>query len=455
MTIQRIWAIFAGLILLMPLAFGSYAPWVWSLAGIIIAALTLLLAWRSLKVDAEFAWRPALWVPLILFAGVTIWVLIQYSGIGPAHPIWALAADALGEKALPGAMSIAPQATLVSLIRLLSFAGAFWIGLQGGRDRDRAFQFLRWFSYASGVYALYGLITFVAGNEYLLWRVREAYLTDVTGTFVNRNSYATFAGIGLITSTALLIQEVRRGWRLVDPTLPLVARILSLLRGEVAIQATILPIVTMALLQSHSRMGVFSTAIGMVALLLVGRVIRTARGRMIGGGVALLVEITLFAVSGNMLAERIDKTTENDRLPIFALTVKAIETAPLGGHGYGSFANVFPMFRDMTLPNSSVYGFAHDTYLELALEIGLPAAAALVFAILWLTALCLIGAYRRNRDEIVPSIAFAVAVLIGTHALLDFSVQMPAIGCLFGAILGIGNAQAWSLLVRKARGTSE
>ena len=455
MTIQLIWAIFAGLVLLMPLAFGSYAPWVWSLGGVIIAGLVLLLAWRSLKVEAELAWRGVLGVPLILFAGVTLWILIQYSGLGPAHPIWALAADALGEKTLPGSMSIAPQSTLVSLIRLLSFAGAFWIGLQGGRDRDRAFQFLRWFSYASGAYALYGLIAFVAGNEYLLWRVRESYLKDVTGTFVNHNSYATFAGLGLITATALLIQEVQRAWRLADPTQPPLARSLNILRGEVAIQATIVPVVVMALLQSHSRMGVFATACGMVALLLVGRVIRTARGRMIGGGISLLVGIGLFAISGNLLAERIGQTTENDRLPIFALTIKAIETAPLGGHGYGSFANVFPMFRDMTLPNSSVYGFAHDTYLELALEIGLPATIALTFAVLWLSVLCLIGAYRRNRDEIIPSIAFAAAVLIGTHALLDFSVQMPAIGCLFGALLGIGNAQAWSLMVRKARGATE
>jgi O-antigen ligase len=445
MTQGRAWSAFLTLILLLPLPLGSYSPWVWSLTGLFIAVHILLWAWMMFREGRDPEWRAALWPPILAFTAVVIWILVQQTTLLPVHPIWSLAADALGSP-VNASMSMAPQSGLVALIRLLSFGGAFWLSFQYGRDRDRAYQFLRWFAWSSGIYALYGLLNLIAGNDWLLWYRRTSYLKDVTGTFVNRNSYATFAGLGLITTIALLIQTFGRNWRLADPTIPPLPRALQLIKGETAIYLTIAVIVAMAWLQSHSRMGFVATVFGLVALLLLGRSLPTLRGRLIAASLStIVVVVMLISTSGVGLLNRLGGTEAIDRLPIFRTAARVIATAPLTGQGYGSFASVFPMFRDMTLPNSKFYTLAHDSYIELALEIGIPAAALLTFASLWLASLCLIGAYKRKRDNMIPTLAFAGAVLVGTHALLDFSVQMPAVGCLFAALLGIGNAQAWSL----------
>ncbi|KKM69395.1 hypothetical protein LCGC14_1451270, partial [marine sediment metagenome] len=40
-------------------------------------------------------------------------------------------------------------------------------------------------------------------------------------------------------------------------------------------------------------------------------------------------------------------------------------------------------------------------------------------------------------------------VLVGVHSMVDFSLQIPAIGATFALILGIGCAQSWSSRPRR------
>ncbi len=54
------------------------------------------------------------------------------------------------------------------------------------------------------------------------------------------------------------------------------------------------------------------------------------------------------------------------------------------------------------------------------------------------------GVRRRRRDVIYPSVGLAAAILVGTHSLVDFSLQIPAVAATFALILGIGCAQSWS-----------
>lgn len=438
-----IWPIFVGLIVLLPLPLGSYNPWTWSVAGVVIAALVIGWSATVLRNGATVEWRSALWSPMAMFVAVVLWIVFQISPLSPAHPVWELAASALGEP-LSGSMSVAPQLSEIALIRLLSFGGAFWLAFQFGRDRDRAYLLLRAFLYAASAYAVYGLVNLIAGNKYLLWYKRTAYLEDVTGTFVNHNSYATYAGLAMVVAAGLLIQTIRRAWQLSDPTLTWPARAIEAIKGKGTVLITLLLLNGMAWLQSHSRMGFIATVVGLATLMVAGKAMGSRRSRLIGSGVGLAILILLLNWSGDRVMTRIDHTESNDRMPIFTLAAQAVQGAPLTGHGYGSFAAVLPMYRDGSLPSDKVYAMAHDTYLELAVEIGLPAALLLTLSVAWLSVLCLIGAYKRNRDGVIPAIGFAGAVLVATHATLDFSVQMPAIGCLFAALLGLGNAQAWS-----------
>src|SRR5690606_10334739 len=85
---------------------------------------------------------------------------------------------------------------------------------------------------------------------------------------------------------------------------------------------------------------------------------------------------------------------------------------------------------------------AHNTYVEHLVELGVPATLLLYAGPLLLFAYCLRGVFLRRTDQVYPLAAVGATLLVGSHALVDFSLQIPAVAVTFAALLGIGVAQA-------------
>jgi len=68
----------------------------------------------------------------------------------------------------------------------------------------------------------------------------------------------------------------------------------------------------------------------------------------------------------------------------------------------------------------------------------------LVASIVLLAMRCVKGALTRQEIETISCVAAGAAVLAGAQSLVDFSLQIPAIGVTFMALLGAGVAQAES-----------
>ena len=118
--------------------------------------------------------------------------------------------------------------------------------------------------------------------------------------------------------------------------------------------------------------------------------------------------------------------------------------APLLGYGYGTFADVFPMFRDQSVSTWGKWQMAHNTYLEVFQGLGLLFGSMLVASVVLLVLRCVKGAMTRQMNETLPCVAASVAFLLGAHSLVDFSLQMQAIAITFMALLGAGVAQSES-----------
>jgi hypothetical protein len=87
--------------------------------------------------------------------------------------------------------------------------------------------------------------------------------------------------------------------------------------------------------------------------------------------------------------------------------------------------------------------------VELGLIAAIPAMA--VVALPW--AICLRGAWRRRlSSRYLPAGAFAIAAVPILHSTIDFSLQMPAIGFVTSAVLGMGWAQAFGRRDNAAEG---
>jgi len=159
---------------------------------------------------------------------------------------------------------------------------------------------------------------------------------------------------------------------------------------------------------------------------------------------ALAVCSLAFFMTSEVLLDRIDRTdiTTEERVVVFENVRHGIAENPLLGFGYGTFADSFRLYDRIESPVH--YDRAHNTWLENLFELGVPAAMALFFALGGLVLTCLKGVRRRERDWAYPALGVAASVLVGMHALLDFSLQIPAVAILYACIMGLSCAQSWS-----------
>ena len=443
--------VFRGLVavvLLAPLPFGSYPVWAWSV--LVGGTGILLLGWGALAASGRVAIVRVprrLWWAAIPFALAILWALFQTLPFSPEslhHPVWRSAEEALG---IPyaGSISLDPVAGRESLVRIAAYAGIFWLSLQFGRDRGRARSMLAAVAAVAAAYALYGLAVNVSGANAILWFDKTAYRDVVTATFVNRNSFATFAGLGLVCATAMLARRLRRAG---SGAQGLRQRVRDLIAEGYARTGLLLGawfVLAVALLLTESRGG---TAAAVLALTVFFGALALRRGLSPRAFILPMLVVALAGtivldMSGDGLARRLWTTADNwqFRAEIYRQTGQAIGDSPALGTGLGTFASVYRLYRTGDI-DPGVH-MAHNDYLEIALELGIPAGACLVASLAALAFVCAGGALVRRHDPEVPAAGLAACALVGAHALVDFSLQIPAVAATFSLMLGAGIAQSW------------
>lgn len=442
-------SILIAIVAIAPLPLGSNRPLGWSLLALAVGVL--LFSW-----SVFYLWtRRALPVPikrirgpLILFSLACAWVLIQLiPGIpfGMAHPGWQEMNNFFGSD-VPGRITIDPDWTLTIFMRWITYAGVFWLALQLGRDRAAAGFALKSFVWIGGAYALYGLVAHLSGSETILFYDKWVYAGALTSTFVNRNSYATFAGLGLIVTVALLLKGAQSNS---TGSISLHERILkfltvSLSRSSYIYLAAFLLIT--ALLLTGSRAGSLAT---LLALLTVSFFFLRKKRRA-GGSIAIpialigIVGVAVVSLSGDFLLKRLTDLAPGERQATYVQSYEVIKDHSLLGSGLGSFPQIFQLYRNDGLLGWGLWDKAHNTYLESTLELGIPAALSLHLALLWFVWICWKGVGERSRDRHIPIIGVAVSVLIALHSLVDFSLQIPAIAVAYTFLLGIAVSQSFS-----------
>ena len=441
-----------ALTLLAPLPFGSVQSWAWGLLGVLTGVAAL--AWGvSAGLNRELIAVPVrrIWLSAALFGLAIAWAQLQGATWMPEqwhHPIWSETAKALGIE-VDGVIAVAPYEIGSTTLRLLAYAAIFWIALQFARNRHTARRMLYALRIAEAIYAVYGLAIRFSGSETILWYAKQHYLGDLTSTFVNRNSYATYAGIGLLAATAVVTHRRLSIEPGVSRRDPLQIFIRALAEREWPFSLIWIVMFT-ALLLTGSRAGVASACVGLAAFLLVvsrSRSVPRLAARIVGGTV-LVVVLLMFLVSGGNIDRRLYSSFDDGPAPIrpelYSLSLKAIGDSPYLGFGLGSFEDVFHLYRTDSHQLMTRSVRAHNTYLENALDLGVPAAAMLCLAVVIIAVQCGLGVLRRRRDFVYPALALAVSVQVGVHSLVDFSLQIPAVAATYALVLGLGFAQSWS-----------
>jgi O-antigen ligase len=435
------------LVVLCPLPLGSNREWSWSLCALLISLLSLFWGLARLIRPDKVSRLPHMALA-ILFVLACLWCLVQIGTWVPEswqHPLWAMAGEAL-QMSLPGSISLSADDTWTALMRILSYALVFVLAFQMGRDRNRAQTIFGWLVIAGLVYAVFGLYVYWSAY-YPEWLFRGQTLAhDVRSTFVNRNHFATWQGLAMLCAIAhfyqRMAQPVVRPYAIPQDRETQAVEFIT----SAWMHLTALLLMVAALVLTHSRGGFTAALAGTITLLLLlDR--RASRGRVMSRVtviVALLVASMAFYLTSEVLLDRINRTdiTSEERLAVFANVDRGISDNPLLGFGYGTFADSFRLYDRNEAPVH--YDRAHNTWLENVFELGLPAALALFLTLAGLALTCLRGLRRRRRDWVFPATGVAASVLVGLHATVDFSVQLPAVAILYACIMGVAVAQSSS-----------
>lgn len=434
---------------LVPIPLASNRDWAWSPLAV-VAGLLLLGTAVSIALDRESTSRAlahfkALLLPGLLTTAALAWAFVQSTNWTPQS--WASSISAVavfGPDAAIHSVAFERELLFTGLMRLLTNAAFFLLGvLMASRARD-ARGLLGTIVIAASVYTLYAMVAQAANRAapwtgISVWTPQEPYFT---GTFVNVNNYATYTGVAAMAALTLALrprrslgpETARQRWR----------RRLALLSGMGGFWLAAALVLIAGVLFSASRAGwasLFIAAMAMAALYTRG----FARIAWLVLVPLTVVGLTVMLPGGTTLVTRaitLLNEGETGRELLFPATIDAIALRPWVGWGLNSFQAVIGIIQPVSL--AGYYDKAHNTYLELAFDLGIPAAAALILSVVWIAGRCLTGFFQRNRDPELAGVGFLVALLAGFHALFDFSLQIPAMACTFFAILGIAWAQSWS-----------
>ena len=435
------WVLLA-IILISALALGANRPVSWSLlaifVGITFVAHLILDMWKGFSPGVG-----RITLVATLYLGVLVWAYFQtLPGLPETlhHPVWSLV------ESNRAAISADPIRGHHLIMRLLCYAMVFWIGLRVSEDVYRAYDVIKVIAVFSTLLAAFGLYALMTGENAILGDLDNGQ--QLVASFVNRNSYATYAIIGLLANIMCYLHFLdsdlygssRSGMR---------NYLESFFAGswKYAIGA-LLCFAAVALTQS--RAGAAAAIIGLLAFFICYRVKGKATNWIMVSVLLAIFGFVVFTLTSDLTERLLTTSEENLRFLIYPEMISGISERIWLGHGLGSFLDVFRA----NVPLDAAAGewdFAHNTILENVYELGVPAAAVFYLALALIALRMWRGARERQRDRGFACLAFAMIIAVIPQSVFDFSLQMPATAALFAFILGVSWTQSFSGRVAQKR----
>jgi O-antigen ligase len=438
------WAALA-LVLLSVIPIGGNRPVVWTLLG--FGVLGLFAVQMLLSLARSTAPALARGLPLlVIYFGVIIWGAVQIwlpASETLAHPIWDLAPVQAPVQAEPR-ISADPSEGRHFVLRLITYGLIAWMIAASALNSARAWGFVKAIAVFSTLLAIYGLYAALTGINPILG-IDDGAPRVVSATFVNRNSYATYAAFGLFANLAVLLSQSGR-MQGGDGRAAL-RNFLENFFSSTWIFALGGLLCATGIALSASRGGGISALLGALVLLSAARgkgKDRKSGEPNFGLWFALIgiIGFTVFVMSSNTVNRFLMASGEEGRFAVFHLIYAQIFERPWLGHGLGAFHDTFRPFVPLDWAQRE-WSMAHNSYLENFYELGIPAAAIFYLVFVLVALRVLRGVRARRADHELPSFALACMVAGGVHAMFDFSLQMPGAAALFAAILGLGWVQSF------------
>lgn len=343
----------------------------------------------------------------------SVWVRL------PGRELISSVTAAVGLDGILRPIAIVPDGALNALLSL-SVPFAVLVGMSASPATRRR-RFLPVIIAIVCVSALCGLIQLSGGI------IDNPFINDTrgqaAGLFANRNHQALFLAIGVPLTLAWgYAPSQRPGWR-----------------GWAALGIVLL--LSLMIIGTGSRAGLGLLAVGLVGggLLIwptiAGMASRAPRWVLPAGVLLVLTILTvLLVVSVDFgRAEAIDRLLDEEvgadmRSRAFPTLMSMIMQYFPVGSGLGSFDAVFRMVEPFNVLKPTYFNHAHNDYIELLIEGGLPVAALLVSALAWFCG----ASWRAWRSSAIGEAHIAktgsvVILLVILASIADYPARTPMI----------------------------
>ncbi len=389
-------AIRIGIFILVTFAvFAHGAVEAWSEAVLEIGAAGLFVVWGVLIFrgrQVEVSWNPLGWA-LAAFGGFALLQLLVR---------W----------------TVYPYLTKIELLKLSAYLLLFFLAGQAFRTLEER-QGFAWFLLvlAFGV-SVFGIIQHFTFNGKLYW-VRELRYGGIPfGPYVNRNHFAGLMELLIPPGLAILVLRAER-----RDLLPLVGLF------------ALLPIGALFLAASRGGIASFLVQLGLLALLVAQR--RAERKQLAAGAVILLLGTVVVAWLGiGPALERFAtfqslEVGEARRLVMMKDSWRIFLDHPWLGTGLGTLQSVYPHYE--SLYDGKVVNHAHNDYVEVLAETGVPGAVCCLFFIVLLfqSAPARLRSSRGRLDFALRAGALVACAGLLVHSLVDFNLHIPSNALLF------------------------
>lgn len=428
------------LVAVAPVPLGSNRGFFWAVTAVIVGLIGILYAYwlGRLGEPARHGFRHMrLSVALAVLLG--LFLVLQTVPVDLLGPWADLARQQFqivtptGAVLTPGTISLAPQATWLMSMRMVTYSVFYLLMLQVSTNQRRKAFVLNAALVIVTCYAIYGFVSLVQLGDTILGLPKWAYVGSATATFVNRNSFATFLAFGSVIAMALTmgklvpVAEYEDGGaatRRFDPVILLYVLAYA--------------IIVAALFATQSRMGFAAAMVGSLVIIVVGLAHAGGRSRLLALLALLVLATGLgFFTYGQGLLERLGsvENASDVRLDLYAQVFQMILARPFVGYGGGAFELAFPLFHQAPVNADMVWDKAHNTYLALWVELGVI-AGSIPIVLLLLAGTRIVGGLGRVRADWTAKLAGLGVLVVGaTHSLVDFSLEIQANTLLFLAII--------------------
>ncbi|MFL0415822.1 O-antigen ligase family protein [Sphingomonas sp. 179-A 2A2 NHS] len=382
-------------------------------------------SWAILIVAVLFGPRPALRNVRFVFLLLTVMIALPVIQLVPLPPAWWQALPGRQILLIPGdavpwrPWSMTPGATRNALASLIVPVTVLLVQAQAKEQTHRRMSAVLLVVIATAM--LLGLLQFSGVN------FNNPLINDTSGVvssiFANRNHFALFLAIGCLVAPvwAFLDHQALR-WR-----------------GPLASGLVLLFVLT--ILATGSRSGMLLGALALaLALLLIGRRLRRRLAMAPSWVFPAVVVTALLAVGGFVaISFAADRASAIDRLialdngedmrsRALPTVLSMIRTYMPFGSGFGGFDPMFRLHEPLGLLKFTYFNQAHNDFLGVALDGGLPGVAVLAAGVAWwLIATVWVWRATPNGDVLLGRLGSATILLVLTASVTDYPARTPTI----------------------------